>query len=254
MPAPYSDLVPPASPLLPLLGLLIGLAAGSFIATLVQRWPAGRSLAGRSACDSCGAPLAARDLVPILSFLWLRGHCRQCGARIAPLYPGVEAVAGLMGAAALAIAPGWTGLAGAVMGWILLALALLDSAQLWLPDRLTLPLMALGLLFGPAPLPQRAAAAALAGLVLWAVRALYLKLRGREGLGLGDVKLAAAIGAWLSPLLLAPLLLLAALLGLLAAALRRLRGEAAGELPFGAALALAGWLLWLLGAGGLLPG
>ena len=239
---------------LPALGLLIGLVAGRFIATLVLRWPAGRSLAGRSACDSCGATLAPRELVPILSFLWQRGRCRHCGAPIVPLHPGVEAVAALIGAASLAVAPGPAGLAGALMGWLLLALALLDSAHLWLPDRLTWPLLGLGIALGPGTLAQRALAAAIAGLALWLLRALYQRLRGREGLGLGDVKLAAAVGSWLSPPLLAPLLLLASLLGLVAAALRRLRGQGAGELPFGACLALAGWFLWLAQAARILPG
>jgi leader peptidase (prepilin peptidase)/N-methyltransferase len=235
-------------------GALLGAVAGSFIATLVLRWPEGRTLAGRSACDGCGAPLGPADLLPLLSWAAARGRCRQCGARIDPLHPAVELVAALMGAAALAIAPGMTGLAGALMGWLLLALALLDQRHLWLPDRLTLPLLGLGLALGPAPLAERAAAAAIAGGALLALRLGYRALRGREGLGLGDVKLAAGIGAWLSPFLLAPFMLLAALLGLFAAALDRWRGQPRGELPFGTCLALAGWLLWQVSVAGLGPG
>lgn len=227
-----------------LFGALLGLVAGSFLATLVLRWPSGRSLAGRSACDHCGTVLRPRDLVPLWSFLWRRGRCRACGGAIAPLHPGMEVTAALIGAAALAAAPGIDGLLGALFGWSLLALAVLDHRHFWLPDRLTLPLLALGLVAGPAPFPQRALAAALLGGALLALHFGHRAWRGRDGMGLGDVKLGAALGAWLSPLLLPPLMLSASLLGLLVAA-RRPRGSA---IPFGACLAVAAWGLWLWAA------
>jgi leader peptidase (prepilin peptidase)/N-methyltransferase len=157
----------------------------------------------------------------------------------------MEAAAAGIGALALALSPDLDGLFGAILGWSLLLLALLDARHYWLPDAVTLPLLALGLAAGPAPLPDRALAAALAGGGLLAVALLYRRLRGRDGLGLGDVKLAAALGAWLSPLLLAPLLALASLLGL-PLALRRGRADAA--IPFGTCLAIAGWFLWALAA------
>ncbi|WP_448579873.1 prepilin peptidase [Thermaurantiacus sp.] len=227
-----------------LLGGGLGLLAGSFLATLVLRWPEGRSLGGRSACDHCGRPIPLRDLVPILSWLRLAGRCRGCGARIGALHPGMEAVAALMGAAAFAVAPGAGGWLGALFGWTILALAVLDARHLWLPDRLTLPLLALGLAAGPAPLPDRALAAAIAGGGLLLVLLGYRWWRGREGLGLGDVKLGAALGSWLSPLLLPPLLLGASLLGLLMA----LRPSAREAIPFGACLGISAWGLWLWSA------
>lgn len=146
-----------------------------------------------------------------------------------------------MGAAALAATPGGPGVAGALMGWLLLALACLDARHWWLPDRLTWPLLALGLAAGPAPLGQRLAAVAIAGGGLSLLRLGYRHLKGREGMGLGDVKLAAAIASWLSPMWLAPFMGLAALLGLMAVA----RRPATRVVPFGACLAVAGWATWL---------
>lgn len=236
---------PGGFPIVPaLLGALLGLVVGSFLSTLIVRWPEGRSLSGRSACDHCGARLDVRDLIPLLSFAWLGGRCRACGAPISRLHPAIEAASALIGAAALAAAPGAAGWLGALFGWGVVALAILDSRHFWLPDRLTLPLLALGLAAGPAPARERLLAAALAGGGLLLVRFAYQRLRGREGLGLGDVKLGAAIGAWLSPFLLPPLLLGASLLGILVAA-RQPRG---GAVPFGACLGVAAWGLWLWSA------
>ncbi len=247
----------PASGHLPLalLGLLLGLAAGSFLATLVLRAPAGLPVTGRSRCDVCLTPLGPRDLVPLLSFLAARGRCRHCSARIHPLHPALEALAGLLGALSLGLLGLPLGLAGALLGWILLALAALDLRHHWLPDWLTLPLLAAGLatalLLAPAALPHRLAAAALAGGTFWLVRVTAGRLLGREALGLGDVKLAAALGAWLSPALLPPLLLLAASAGLaFALAVRGRRGGPFPVVPFGAFLAAAAWPLWLLAAAG----
>ena len=118
------------------LAALIGAIFGSFIATLVLRWPAGRSLAGRSRCDGCDAPLGARDLVPLLSALRLRGRCRRCGAPIDPFHGRVELASALIGALALAVIPGISGWLWALFGWLLLPLALLDARHMWLPDPL----------------------------------------------------------------------------------------------------------------------
>ncbi|WP_448581824.1 prepilin peptidase [Thermaurantiacus sp.] len=250
----------PPSLALAALGLLLGLVAGSFLATLVLRTPYGLPVTGRSRCDHCQTPLAARDLVPLLAFLARRGRCRYCQAPIPPLHPALEALAGLIGALSLGLLGLPLGLAGALLGWMLLALAALDLRHYWLPDWLTLPLLATGLataaLLEPAALPLRLAAAGLAGSTLWLVRALFFALRGREGLGLGDVKLAAALGTWLSPSHLPPLLLAAALAGLVAAVVIRHRRRQRGRephwpvVPFGACLAVAAWPLWLAAAAG----
>lgn len=256
----------------PILGALAGLVAGSFLATLVLRWPRGEALTGRSRCDSCGVQLAARDLVPLLSWAFSgafsgamsRGRCRHCGARIDWRHPAIEGSAALVGALALFTVPGPAGFAGALFGWILLALLALDAEHFWLPDALTLPLLALGLLLGPGTLPERLLAAAVAGGGLLVLALAYKALRGRDGLGLGDVKLMAALGAWLSLALIGPLMLLAALTGLVLAFVARLRRKApgapgtagtTGEIPFGACLAAAGFALWLVANGpGFSPG
>jgi leader peptidase (prepilin peptidase)/N-methyltransferase len=146
-------------------------------------------------------------------------------------------------------------LAGATMllGWMLLLIAALDAEHQWLPDALTLPLVALGLLSGWAglgpPLLDRAIGAAAGWLVLVLLGLAYRVLRGREGLGGGDPKLLAAIGAWLGALHLPFVLLGAGLLGLAAALAMKVRGREVGRttrLPLGTFMALAAWPIWLI--------
>lgn len=240
-----------AEALPPLLGFVLGAVFGSFIAVLVTRWPQGRAVTGRSACDGCGRTLGAAELVPLLSYWLLRRRCRTCGAPIAARHFAIELAAALIGASALLVEPNLIGLSGAVFGWMLLALAVLDVEHFWLPDAITLPLMALGLLGAALLQPDAAtgriigALAAFIGLSLlgWS----YRKLRRREGLGGGDPKMLAGIGAWLGWQALPFVLLLASLVGL-AAALRR-RATAETRLPFGALMAVAAWPLWLLWRG-----
>jgi len=228
----------------PLLGALAGLAIGSFLATVALRWPAGRSIAGRSSCDSCGMALGAADLVPLLSWVRTRGRCRYCGAAIDRRHPAMEAAAALVGLLALLAVPGPAGLVGALFGWGLLLLLLLDLDHYWLPDPVVMPLLLVGLVAGPAPLADRLLTAALLGGGLLLLRLGFEALTGREGLGLGDVKLGAAIGAWLSPVVIGPFLLLSALVGLWLAWILRRRGDAR-PVPFGSAMAVAAFPLWL---------
>ena len=123
---------------------LLGLLLGSFIATVVVRWPKGESpLAGRSQCDACGRVLGPLDLVPVLSFVLLRGRCRSCGAPIGLAHLAVELSAGGVGAIAGWAAPGVEGVFASVFGWLLLTLAALDLAAYWLPDLLTAHLRSL---------------------------------------------------------------------------------------------------------------
>jgi len=250
----------PALAFWPAMGAIAGLVAGSFLATLVLRWPRGHSLGGRSRCDGCGTQLSPVELVPLLSFLIARGRCRHCGTGIDWRHPAIELTAALIGALALFVVPGPAGFAGALLGWTLLALLALDAEHFWLPDALTLPLLALGLLLGPGTIGERLLGAAIGGGGLLAIALLYKALRGREGLGLGDVKLMAALGAWLSPVLIPPLILLAALTGLLLAASHAVRKRTAlappekepGQpmrIPFGACLAAAGFPMWLAANG-----
>ena len=256
--------VPPVDPaygrfvpsllLWPFLLAVAGLIIGSFVATLVIRWPAGRSVAhGRSACDGCGRALAPHELVPVLSALVRRGRCRACGATIDPLHWRIELACGAVGALAGWAAPGVAGVAGAMFGWLLVALAVLDLLELWLPDALTLPLTLLGLASGAAGLDptllDRLIGGALGFALLWAVAAGYQRVRGREGMGSGDPKLSGAIGLWLGWRLLPVVLVLAAGAGLAAVLAMRLAGRATPrdlQLPFGTCLAVAAYPAWLV--------
>lgn len=236
-------------------GLLGGLGAifGSFIAALVIRWPQGRSvIGGRSACDACGATLGPVDLVPLLSAALSRGKCRHCRAPIDPLHWRIELAAAGAGALAGALVPGPAGIAAAVFGWLLLALAALDITELWLPDVLTGTLALAGLAtaalgIGP-PLIDHLIGGAAGFAALWAIGAGYKALRGREGLGGGDPKLMGAIGFWVGWQLLPIILLLASMAGLGVVLFGMARGKAArmdDALPFGALLAIAAYPAYL---------
>lgn len=250
--------------MLTLLGAVLGLVFGSFIGVIVIRWPQGRSVvAGRSACDHCGATVRARDLIPIVSYVLLRGRATCCGGRIDPLHMVAEAGGLMIGTLAVVATPSPShALCAAVMGWLLLALALLDLRHFWLPDRLVAALAVAAMLpsaFGlPPALFDRLVGGVAAWLAFMAIRFLYRRLRGREGMGAGDAKLFGALGLWLGWRLLPLLLLLAALGGLavaLATAIGRGGIDRSSRLPFGLFLALASWPLELLLLfGGLAPG
>lgn len=239
-------------------GLVLGAIAGSFIATLLIRWPQGRgAMTGRSRCDTCDVALGPGDLVPVLSYLVARGRCRRCGVRIDPRHFIVETASALVGAVSLLAHPVPLAFATALLGWWLLLIALLDLEHQWLPDRLTLPLIPLGLAaawvgLGP-PWPERLAGAAIGWLVLFLIARSYRIARGHEGMGGGDPKLFAAIGAWVGAMHLPFVLLGAGVAGLTSMLLLRLRGApvtATTRLPLGTYLALAAWPIWLIAATG----
>jgi len=201
---------------------------------------------------SCGTGLAARDLVPLWSWLANRGRCRHCGAGIAAFYPLVELAAAALGGTSLGLLDPPASWLAAVLGWWLLALALIDLRSWLLPDVLTLPLIGTGLAVAAAGLLpgmtlRDAGLGAGAGyLALAGVSWIYRRWRGREGLGLGDAKLLAAAGAWLGVERLPWVLLLAALLGLGFALARSQPIRADTAVPFGPPLALAFWALFVL--------
>jgi len=211
--------------ILPWAALLFGLCVGSFLNVVVHRLPkmmerewqaqcadlAGTELPPsarynlilpRSACPACGHRITALENVPLLSYLWLRGKCSACSAPIGLRYPVVELVAGIA-AAYSAARFGFTpaALGAAIFAWSLLALAAIDYDTQLLPDDITLPLLWAGLLFnlGGAFVPLKSAVlGAVAGyLVLWSIYWLFKFATGKEGMGYGDFKLLAAIGAWL---------------------------------------------------------
>jgi leader peptidase (prepilin peptidase) / N-methyltransferase len=213
----------------------------------------GRSvMSGRSACDACGHELSPVELIPIVSASFQRGKCRHCGAPIDRRHLVIELAAAVVGGIAFGIAPGLAGLAGAVFGWMLIALIALDTAHYWLPDKLTQPLLISGLgagLVGIDPsFPDRLWGGAGGYLSLAAIAFVYKRARGRDGLGGGDPKLLGAIGAWLGWQYLPMVLLLASGVGLLYVLFQTLRGKpmtATDRLPLGALMALAAFPLWI---------
>jgi len=226
---------------------------GSLLGVLVRRLPAGQPVGlARSACESCGRPLGPAELLPVVSYLALRGRCRSCGARIAPMHLAIELAAVAVAVWTASMDSGAALWAGCVLGWALLALAWIDHAAFWLPDALTLPLLLAGLAatwwLQPWALTDHAIGAAagysLFRLVSWG----YRRLRGRDGLGEGDAKLLAAAGAWLGWQALPLVLIGAAVAGLLWAMVAMARGQrltGTTALPFGPPLAVATWVVWL---------
>ncbi|MBL6854241.1 MAG: prepilin peptidase [Alphaproteobacteria bacterium] len=229
---------------------------GSFIAVLALRYPDWRGVAfGRSRCDACGRTLGPLELVPVASFLTLRGRCGNCGAPIARMHLAVELGAVAVAVSAVLLTPGGGVLyISCLLGWALLALAAIDARTGFLPDLLTYPLIVLGIGLAALASPNEAAdhaIGAVAGFVIFAaVTVLYRWLRGRDGLGLGDAKLLAAGGAWLGWQALPSVVLFAAMIGLVFVLARRAVGHtlyAADRIAFGPALALAIWCVWLFG-------
>lgn len=233
------------TPLIILLAGIAGAIFGSFLATLVLRWPAGRDLRGRSACDGCGRELRAIELIPLLSYLFQRGRCRTCAARIDPLHPAIELGSAVLMGAAFALLPWERALWVSAASLLLMTLAVLDARHFWLPDLLTLPLGVLGVLASLTYLPsinERLVGAALAWTSLALIAWAYKKARGRTGLGAGDPKLFAAISAWVGWMLLPMVLLGASVVGLAVAAILAIAGRnisATTRLPFGTLLAVA---------------
>lgn len=236
-----------------------GLLVGSFMGLVSLRLPAGEPIvAGRSRCGGCGRPLAPWRLVPLLSYLVSRGRCAFCGSAIPPRYPLIESASAAIGVwAALSQPSAAAALMTALLGWQLLLIAVVDAEHFWLPDSLTLPLLASGLAAAAVldrSLPDAVAGAAAGFAGLWLLARAYRRVRGREGLGGGDPFLLAAGGAWTGWIGLPSILLWAALSGLSIVAARLLTGRAvsgADRLPFGVFLAVGVWLTWLLGPLGL---
>jgi len=243
------------------IGLLAVLAApflASFMAVVVERYPLEEgTVAGRSRCASCARPLRAHELVPLISFLLQRGRCRGCGAAIPLWLPAMELAALLLTMQAMTVlGAGWQVWIAAILAVMLLGITTIDLRHFLIPDFLSLPLVLSGLSLALAA-PDRWQSAferslgALAGYLLLAgIAAGYARLRGREGLGLGDAKLFAAAGAWTGWQGLPFVLLTASLAGLVGVLGLRLFGRrlgAADAVAFGPYLALGFWLVWLYG-------
>jgi leader peptidase (prepilin peptidase) / N-methyltransferase len=269
--------------------LLLGLVVGSFLNVVIYRLPimlerqwreqcaevSGTAAAAtvpatmperfnlvvpRSSCPTCRAPIGAMQNIPLISWMLLRGRCARCGAAISARYPLVEGLTGILfGLVAWRFGFGWPALAGAVLTAFLVALMFIDIDRQLLPDSLTLPLMWLGLLLSllgpqpgsPVPVDVRSSlVGSIAGyLSLWSVYHLFRLFTGKEGMGYGDFKLFAALGAWLGWQMLFATILIAAsvgaVVGLTLIAIRR--HHRAAPIPFGPFLAAAGWLVLMWG-------
>ena len=232
----------------------LGLAVGSFLTVCMHRLPRGESVVTPgSHCPACARPLRWRDNVPLLGYLRRRGRCRMCGARISALYPTVELITPVLFLLQYWHL-GWQPLLPARIAFAcaMLVLGVIDLRHRILPNVITLPGIALGLGLSvglePGPVGALAGAAVGAGVPLVIAR-VYYRVRGVEGLGMGDVKMLAMIGAFLGwqPALLT--LLAASLLGSLAglAVLVAGRGDARYPLPFGSFLAVAAFASTLVG-------
>lgn len=257
---------------------LLGLSVGSFLNVVIHRVPlmlerqwkrecrelleleAGESeparfnlLVPRSRCPHCGHRIGALENIPLLSYLVLRGRCRSCGTPIGLQYPMVELLTALLTLAVLwHFGPVPQALAGMFLTWCLIALSGIDLKIYILPDNITLPLLWLGLLLNWQGLftdLESALFGAVAGyLSLWLLYHAFRLLTGKEGMGYGDFKLFAALGAWLGWQMLPLVIILAAISGaVIGIALIVFRGrDRAQPIPFGPFLAIGGWiaLLW----------
>lgn len=255
------------------LALIFGLLVGSFLNVVIYRLPvmlerewnqAARAQLGlpqpeekqlafnlltpASRCGQCGAPVRAWQNIPIISWLFLRGKCAQCHTPISIRYPLVELLTGGL-FAAMAWQYGATGITigACVFTAFVVALTFIDADTQLLPDNLTIPLIWLGLLFnfitGFIPL-EKAVMGAIAGyLSLWSMYWLFKLLTGKEGMGYGDFKILAAIGAWLGFAILPVVILLASVVGIVAALVKRVKMSQ--PMAFGPCLAISGWLVLL---------
>lgn len=233
------------APTLAAFAAVFGAIIGSYIGVLVLRWPTGEpTTSGRSRCDACQRQLAWFDLVPLFSYVLLRGRCRYCKAGIDPLQAIAEWSGALLCALTFYLLPVEVAAASSVLFLMLLPLALLDARHLWLPDRLALVLALLGLVLGGltsggVELTTRLLFAALAFAALESLRRLFRAVRGKEGMGAGDPKLFAAIGLWLSPYDLPLLILIASMSGIAVALIFMARQRLFQQLPLGSLMAVA---------------
>jgi leader peptidase (prepilin peptidase)/N-methyltransferase len=228
---------------------------GSFLGAVIKRVERPHSIVlGRSSCESCHAELGPLDLIPIVSWIALRGRCRRCGNPISLFYPAIELAAIFVAVWVVSVMEGELIWASSILGWTLLALAVIDWKHFLLPDFLTLPLIPLGLfviwLSEPSVLPHYVAGVIAGFALIMLLREIYRRLRGREGMGMGDAKLLAAAGAFVAWEGLPSVILISSLTALAAALFQGLReGELSltDRMPFGTFLCFGTWVVWLYG-------
>ena len=207
----------------------------------------------RSRCPHCGHQITALENIPVISYLFLKGRCSDCNTTISIRYPVIETISGLM-VFTVAWQLGFTAQAGYAMllSWVLLALTFIDLDHFYLPDNLVLPFLWLGLLVNLdntfTDINSAVIGAAAGYLVQWSVYQLFKKLTGKEGMGYGDFKLLAMLGAWLGWQMLPVIIILSSFVGaLVGISLIVFKNHQRSQpIPFGPYLATAGWiaLLW----------
>lgn len=257
---------------------LLGLMVGSFLNVLIYRLPKmmhaeweaqcadlrGETLTirprynlwvPRSACPHCQHPIRALENIPVLSWLMLSGKCAACKATISPRYPLVELLTGVVSAAvAWKFGWSWQALGGLLFVWALIALAFIDIDNTLLPDSITLPLLWLGLLFNLnayfTSLPNAVIGALTGYLILWSIYWLFKLATGKEGMGFGDFKLLAAIGAWLGWELLPVTILFSSVVGTIVGLtmIVLVKHDRQVPIPFGPYLAGGGLVALFFGA------
>lgn len=260
-----------------LLWLVLGICMGSFLNVVIYRMPIMMQRESenylaleqnlplvhadrynlflpRSACPACGHMLSAKENIPIFSYFKLHGRCSQCGTHISRRYPLIELATGLLSAFVVwQLGSETTGLSALVLVWMLIAMTFIDIDTQTLPDDLTLPLLWLGLLVNIngvfVPLSDAVIGAAAGYLFLWMVFWVFRFITGKEGIGYGDFKLLAALGAWLGWMMLPLIVLLSSALGAAIGLIMILfRGhQREHPIPFGPFLALAGMVALLAG-------
>jgi leader peptidase (prepilin peptidase)/N-methyltransferase len=208
----------------------------------------------RSRCPHCGHAISAWENIPVISYLWLRGRCAGCGKSISMRYPLVElSTALLSGIAAWHFGFGWAAAAALLLTWALIALTLIDYDHQLLPDDITLPFLWIGMLvslYGLFTNSTSSIVGAVAGyLSLWSIYILFKWATGKEGMGYGDFKLLAMLGAWMGWQALPVIILLSSVVGaVVGITLIVVRGRDRNiPIPFGPYLAAAGWLTLLWG-------
>jgi leader peptidase (prepilin peptidase) / N-methyltransferase len=270
---------PPGSPLPAAFAGVLGLLIGSFLNVVIHRLPkmmqresdnyvaqeSDRPLphtdrynlmVPRSACPHCGHHIGALENIPVVSYLFLRGKCIECKAPISARYPIVEALSGALSAALIwHFGSGIAGLSTLLFAYLLIAMTFIDADTQLLPDDLTFPLLWIGLLINLngtfVPLNEAVVGAAAGYLSLWSIYWLFKLVTGKEGMGYGDFKLLAALGAWLGWKMLPVIILLSSLVGAIIGVSLILfaRHGRNNPIPFGPYLAAAGMIALLYGNG-----
>ena len=261
------------APFVVYLAALFGLLTGSFLNVVIYRVPVmmerGWTLFAKehlqlelteaekqpfnllkpdSRCQHCGTPIKPWQNIPVISYILLRGQCGSCQTPISIRYPAIELLTAVM-FAVVAIVYGWSWLTlvGLVLTAFLIALTFIDADTQYLPDQLTLPLIWLGLLAnyvgGLVSLQQAVLGAVCGYMSLWLLNFVHKLWRGFDGMGAGDFKLLAALGAWLGAAVLPVIVFIAALVGVVAAVV--LKAAKSQPIAFGPCLAIAGWLVWI---------